>query len=172
MGHWHCVCCVVTNLSFWRLAVLSLLLMLRQNEAEVVTSLHPPLLMLPHSCDLRLPSRCTWPQQRRKIGLCRAIRGINFFYYFQESLQCLSLFNAGPAFLVSSQEKMYWKRPETAGAAQRPGGSADNPPLSQTQLWNFRSLDRGREPCLRKKLSLRRHQINFQSLSRTFGFDE
>ena len=28
------------------------------------------------------------------------------------------LFNAGPPFLVSSQEKMYWKRPETAGATQ------------------------------------------------------
>ena len=24
----------------------------------------------------------------------------------------------GPEFLVSSQEKMYWKRPETAGAGQ------------------------------------------------------
>ena len=86
VGHWHCVCCVVTNLSFWCLAaVLSLQSMLRQNEAEVVIPLHsPPLLVWPHSCDLRLSYRCTWPQQRRKTSVCPALRGINFLLLFPE----------------------------------------------------------------------------------------
>ena len=51
--------------------------------------------------------------------VCVELSEVNLRIPVNHSLSFIAyLFNAGPPFLVSSKEKMYWKRPETAGATQ------------------------------------------------------